>query len=66
MSKLSSDNPDTMPITDAVYGKQPRHRGEAKEPRGHTSELWRTIPYSTFRALVKRGTKATGNLRRSA
>lgn len=28
MSKLNSDNPDLMPITDAVYGKPPKRKAD--------------------------------------
>lgn len=34
--KLNTDNPETMPITDAVYGDKPKHKpGKRYDPRGH-------------------------------
>ena len=35
VSKLNTDNKDTMPITESVYGPKGKHDKPAKPPRGH-------------------------------
>ena len=60
MSKLSTDNPDTMPITDAVYGK-PKRRAPQKGADGKfvkrnpdtlQQPLWKALPQEHMDSLA--------------
>lgn len=55
--KLNTDNPDTMPITDAVYGKKARqHKPERPyEPRDNRTPVWRTVPLDVLNQLARSG-----------
>lgn len=53
--KLSSDNKDSMPITDAVYGASPRRGEKVDQPRGHTTSLWRRIDQQVIDRLADAG-----------
>ncbi len=54
MAKLDSDNPDLMPVTDAVYGRR-SGQGKDSDPRGHTVPFWQAIPQGTLDRLSKLG-----------
>lgn len=53
--KLASDNKETMPITDAVYGTSPRRGEKVDQPRGHTTTLWRRIEQRVIDQLADAG-----------
>ena len=67
--RLNSDDPNTMPITDAVYPRR-QPKGKPLEPRnefGTTgipvfSTLARMIPQRTAERLARRGTGSTRRL----
>lgn len=57
VSRLNTDNADTMPITDALYGKKPRDRKPAKEytPRDQRTPMWRVVSQDTLNQLARYG-----------
>lgn len=59
---LPTDNPETMPLTDAVY---PLRRGRKRPtdatdrpPRGHTRELWQTLDQRTLDRMARQHSSA--------
>lgn len=61
--KLNTDNRDTMPITDAVYGQGRAKPGPEKAQRPDQSGLlWRKLPIEVLDQLARRGTKESRKL----
>jgi hypothetical protein len=57
MARLNTDNPDTMPITDATYGK-PKRRGPERDADGKfvkkraENPLWKALPQDQLDSLA--------------
>ncbi len=57
--RLNTDNRDTMPVTDAVYGKKP-FVADRKERTGSTGrQLWQALTADGLTALRNLGGKET-------
>lgn len=57
----------TQPITEAVYGKKPRSRGNAEyEPHTGARPIYERLPVMDFAAILKRYPKLARSLERKS